>query len=91
MVVPIIIILVIFHVWGTRKNRRKARDWSQAHAAALRNEFAVVGFGGIHKASGEDKDAVTPELDNILKEKTAQEYISYATGRQNIAFVDIAV
>ena len=91
MVVPIIIILVIFHVWGTRKNRRKARDWSQAHAAALLNEFAVVGFGGIHKTSGEDKDAVTPELDNVLKEKTSQEFISYATGRQNIAFVDIAV
>lgn len=91
MVVPIIIFLVICHVWGTRKNRRKARDWSQAHAAALRDEFAVVGFGGIHKASAEGKDAVTPELENVLKEKTAQEFITYATGRQNIAFVDVAV
>ncbi|BCR83317.1 CCDC47 family protein [Aspergillus chevalieri] len=87
MVLPFIILIVAFHLWGTRKNRRKAKEWAKAHATALRNEFAVVGFGGL-------QGAATPELasaDSLLKEKSPQEFISYATGRQNVAFVDISV
>ncbi|KAB8072962.1 hypothetical protein BDV29DRAFT_176473 [Aspergillus leporis] len=90
MVMPFILLIVVVHLWGTRKNRRKAREWAQAHAPALHSEFAVVGFSGIQKS---DDDTV-PELtspDSILKEKTAQEFASYATGRQNVAFVDVAI
>lgn len=89
MVAPIILLIVVFHLWGTRKNRRKARDWAQAHASALHSEFAVVGFNGVRKS-----DEVTSELaspDDFLKEKTAQEFTSYATGRQNVAFVDVTI
>jgi len=86
------------HLWGTRKNKRKAKGWITAHAPALEKEFAVVGFGGRKAPSVDDvqssglakalgsEELVIPE--ELLKEKTAQEYSTYATGRQNVAFVD---
>ena len=46
-----------------------------AHAPALQSEFAVVGL---------------PDADeNLLKEKSKDVFATYATGRQNVAFVDI--
>lgn len=89
------------HLWGTRKNKRKAKAWITAHAPVLEKEFAVVGFGGRKAPSMEDvqstglakalnsDDLVIPE--ELLKEKTAQEYVTYATGRQNVAFVDVTL
>lgn len=50
MVMPLILLIVVFHLWGTRKNRRRAREWAQAHAPALQSEFAVVGFDGDRKS-----------------------------------------
>lgn len=94
LIMPFVIVIVIFHLWGTRKNRRKAREWAQAHVPALRSEFAVVGFGGVQRSSAEQNDTATPELvsvDDMLKERSAQEFTSYATGRQNVAFVDFAL
>ena len=98
-VLPFIIIIIGLHTWGRRKNRRKAKAWIDAHAPALEKEFAVVGFGGRKSPTVEDVQAsgllkatasksleIPPEL---LKEKTAQEYSTYATGRQNVAFLDI--
>ncbi|OJI98576.1 hypothetical protein ASPVEDRAFT_38065 [Aspergillus versicolor CBS 583.65] len=90
MVLPIIILIVLFHFWGTRKNRRRATEWAKAHASPLRDEFAVVGFDGIQKSD----DSVSVELTNpesILKENSAQEFSAYATGRQNVAFLDVAI
>lgn len=99
VVLPLIIVVVGLHVWGRRKNRSIAKGWIKAHAPALEQEYAVVGFegrklptiddvqsSGLAKAAAADEDAVS---DNILKEKTAQEFITYATGRQNVAFLDI--
>lgn len=91
---PFVVLLVLFHLWGTRKNRRKAKEWARANAPALRNEFAVVGFGGIQTSATGEEDKVASELasmDNILKERSPQEFITYGTGRQNVAFVDVAV
>ncbi|KAL4869097.1 hypothetical protein BDV12DRAFT_168594 [Aspergillus spectabilis] len=90
MVLPFILLIVLFHFWGTRKNRRRATEWATAHASTLRNEFAVVGFDGIEKP----EESITVELTNpnsILKEKSAQEFSAYATGRQNVAFLDVAI
>ncbi|GKZ24138.1 hypothetical protein AbraIFM66951_008075 [Aspergillus brasiliensis] len=86
-VMPIILLIILFHFWGTRKNRRKARDWAQAHTSALQSEFAVVGFDGLSSSNSEGQP--TPE--SLLKERSAQEFASYATGRQNVAFVDVAI
>ena len=93
--------MILVHLWGTRKNKRKAKAWITAHAPALEKEFAVVGFGGRKAPSVDDvqssglanalssNDLVIPQ--ELLKEKTAQEYVTYATGRQNIAFVDVTL
>ena len=101
IVLPFIILIIGLHAWGRRKNRRKARSWATAHAPALQKEFAVVGFGGRKQPSLKDVQAdglakamasdslVAPE--ELLKERTAQEFTSYATGRQNIAFLDIKI
>ncbi|KAJ0426492.1 hypothetical protein BJY00DRAFT_90282 [Aspergillus carlsbadensis] len=87
MVMPIILLIVLFHFWGTGKNRRRAKEWATAHASALRNEFAVVGFDGFQKP--DDSSVVVDDL--ILKEKSAQEFSAYATGRQNVAFLDVVI
>jgi len=89
---PFVLVILLFHVWGTRRNRRKAKEWAQAHVPALEKEFAVVGFDGV--AHSEDSDSVTVELANPekkLKEKAANEFSTYATGRQNVAFLDISL
>ncbi|GLB07956.1 hypothetical protein AtubIFM57258_003324 [Aspergillus tubingensis] len=86
-VMPIILLIILFHFWGTRKNRRKARDWAQAHTSALQSEFAVVGFDGPSNSNSEGQ----PDPESLLKERSAQEFASYATGRQNVAFVDVAI
>jgi hypothetical protein len=91
MIMPFILVVVLFHLWGTRTNRRKARDWAKAHIPALQKEFAVVGFDGISRSGPEE---ITVELANpekLLKEKSAHEFAAYATGRQNVAFVDVAL
>lgn len=98
-ILPFILLVVAVHFWGTRKNKRKAKSWIQAHEQVLQNEFAVVGFGGrkapsvdavestgLLKANASDELVIPEEL---LKEKTAQEYSTYATGRRNVAFVNI--
>lgn len=90
---PFIILIIAFHLWGTRKNRRKAKAWAQAHVPVLQSEFAVVGFSGIRRQISaeaiEASELASP--DSVLKEKSPQEFVSYATGRQNVAFVDISI
>ncbi|PCG98108.1 Protein of unknown function DUF1682 [Penicillium occitanis (nom. inval.)] len=91
-VLPFLLILLGFHFWGTRKNKSKAKTWAIAHAPIIESEFAVVGFGGVAKGpsvEGVQSELVDPE--KLLKEKSKQEYQSYATGRQNVAFLDVSI
>lgn len=100
-ILPFILAIVFLHVWGRGQNKRKARSWIQAHAPVLEKEFAVVGFGGRKSPSIDDvqssglaKASLSSDLDipsELLKEKTAQEYVTYATGRQNVAFLDVKI
>ncbi|KAF2843072.1 DUF1682-domain-containing protein [Patellaria atrata CBS 101060] len=90
-IIPFILLIVLIHVWGTRANRRRAHGWIKAHAPTLQQEFAQVGFE-TPKRSDNDQvahsdETVLPEM--LLKEKTANEFTTYASGRQNIAFVDL--
>ena len=88
-IIPVIILLVAFHVWGTGANRRKAKKWMTTNAPVFTSEFAVVGFGDSQKQPNVD-DALAQGLDEqLLKEKTPDVFLSYATGRQNVAFVDV--
>lgn len=97
-ILPVIIVIVLLHVWGTKANRRKAQAFVKAHAPILRQEFASVGYSGRKAPSVEDVQASglaklsAEDLgngDELLKEVSANEYSVYATGRQNAAFVDI--
>ncbi|KAI1372986.1 DUF1682-domain-containing protein [Hypoxylon crocopeplum] len=81
IILAIIAVIFSLHFIGTRLNRAKSRAWIKAHAPVLTSEFAVVGFSG------------TPQPDQIpeklLKAKSLFEYATYATGRQNVAFMDV--
>lgn len=81
-IIPILILVVLINVWGTRTNRSKAKKWMAAFLPTLKEEFALVGYGENGKGQflGEE---------NELKEKSKDVFQSYATGRQNVAFVDI--
>jgi len=86
------------HLLGASLNRSKAKKWIRAHAAALASEFALVGFGGVPVSVGDKAgDELLQELaasnagqgDSALKEKSLFEFATYATGRANVAFVDV--
>ena len=61
-----------------------------------------MGFGGVRKAptvesvqaegllnASASDELVDPQT--LLKEKSAQEFTTYATGRQNVAFIDVSI
>ncbi|POR34087.1 Endoplasmic reticulum membrane protein C2G5.01 [Tolypocladium paradoxum] len=77
--------IFLFHILGARTNRSRARAWIRAHAPLLKSEFALVGFGG---APTMDAD-VSPDV--LLKEKSLFEFSTYASGRQNTAFIDVKI
>ena len=81
-ILPFLFFLIAVHLWGTRANRSKAKAWAKTHAPVLQQEFAQVGY-----EAGEEP--ATP--DDILREKKADEFQTYATGRQNVAFIDFKI
>lgn len=94
------IVIIVLHVWGRRKNRAKANGWIRAHVQSLQKEYAQVGSREKKESSAEDdqesgsakakpEELVAPE--QLLRETTAQEFHIYATGRQNVAFTDTKV
>lgn len=101
VILPFVVVIIGLHIWGRRLNKRKAKGWIKAHAPVLKKEYALVGFGGRKEptvddvqSSGLAKSVTSDDLvipDELLKEKTAQEYVTYATGRQNVAFTDFKV
>jgi hypothetical protein len=105
VLIPIILLALLVHFWGTRRNSRKARTWMAVHAPLLEREFALVGYHRVPKvtpyAEGVQSDAgliaASAKLtgdhlpDDMIKEKAAWEYETYASGRQNAAFMDVKV
>lgn len=71
------------HYIGTKLNRTKSRAWIKAHAPVLTSEFSRVGF------VDKDPEQLAPE--KLIKETSLFEYASYATGRQNVAFMDLKI
>ncbi|EHL02493.1 hypothetical protein GLAREA_12430 [Glarea lozoyensis ATCC 20868] len=86
IILGFLVLTVLVHLFGTGSNRKKAKSWISAHAPVLKKEFALVGFGGPQIASEQDS-LVLPE--SLLKEKSPQEFTTYASGRQNVAFLDV--
>ena len=73
----------------------------KVHGPALQNEYALLGFSGrraptadevqsvgLLQAEGLDQLVIPEEM---MREEAANEYVSYATGRQNVAFADIRI
>lgn len=99
IILGIILILVSIHLAGTRRNRTKAKAWISALAPILQKEFALVGFGGRKTLTPEqiENDGLAKTLasdslelpQELMQEKSLQEFKSYATGRQNVAFMDL--
>ncbi|KAK0646454.1 hypothetical protein B0T16DRAFT_329271 [Cercophora newfieldiana] len=98
IILLVVALVLVLHLIGARLNRTKAKKWIRAHAVALAAEFALVGFSGVPlSASDKSGDELLKELsdsnasqgDDILKEKSLFEFATYATGRANVAFVDV--
>lgn len=88
-------ILFTIHFYGVRANRRRAAKWAQIHESAMQKEFALVGFGPRQATIDDAAGAgLSRTLDGapgakVIKEKSLNSFVSYATGRQNVAFVDV--
>lgn len=81
-IIPILVVIIVINLWGAKANRSRAKDWAKTYLPLLSAEFAAVGFGKTRRnASVED-----PEL---FKEKSKNEFQLYASGRQNVATLDI--
>lgn len=101
VILGLIMIIVAIHLYGTSTNRSKAKKWISAHAPVLQKEFALVGFGGRRTPTVDEVEqeglAKTLASDNLnlpeelIKEKSPQEFATYASGRQNVAFVDVTL
>ena len=86
------ILLLLFgilgwHLWGTRRNRTIAKKFFGSISPVLSQEFAYVGFDPYSQANTEQ--VVT--ADYALKENHPLEFITYASGRQNIAFMHTTI
>jgi hypothetical protein len=84
VILAVIAVIFTLHFIGTKLNKAKSRAWIKAHAPTLESEFALVGFGGVPNVEQQQ-----PE--KLLKQKSLFEYATYATGRQNVAFMDVAL
>ena len=91
-------VVLVFHLVGSRMNRKKAKKWISANAATLTSEFASVGFTGIPTiVATKSDDGLSQTVaesnlrnaDNILTERSLFEFATYASGRANVAFVDV--
>ncbi|KAK5108120.1 hypothetical protein LTR62_008774 [Meristemomyces frigidus] len=99
-ILPVLVVVVLVNLWGSRANRHRAKQWAAAHLPLLQSEFASVGFSGAKHASVGDVDdsslaktlaGSTDVPADMLKERSKDIYTTYATGRQNVAFVDVKI
>lgn len=99
-IIAVLAVLLVFHLVGARVNRSRARGWVRANLAPLASEFAVVGFSGVptpaaDKTGEELAEAVEAmvkgDTNRYLEERSLFEFATYATGRANVAFVDIKI
>ncbi|KAK0284675.1 hypothetical protein LTR35_005588 [Friedmanniomyces endolithicus] len=101
VLLPILVLVVLVNLWGSRANRQRAKEWAATHLPMLEGEFASIGFSGKRSSKlGLKDEAESSELaktlvgstdvpDDMMREKSKDTYITYATGRQNVAYLDI--
>ncbi|KAH8909813.1 DUF1682-domain-containing protein [Coniochaeta sp. PMI_546] len=98
IILSVLAVVLLLHLFGARLNREKARKWARAHARPLADQFALVGFEPVSPGAADKTgdeliqtlaEANAARGDDILREKSLFEFATYATGRQNVAFVDV--
>lgn len=82
-------------------NKQRAKQWASTHLPILESEFASVGFGGGKKGPSADDvqskglaKAMASSVDvpeELMRQKAKNEYFTYATGRQNVAYLHIQI
>ena len=101
VIIPILIVVVLINLYGSYANRQRAKKWATTHLPLVESEFASVGFGGGKKgpsvgdvqsqglAKALEKSSSVPE--ELMKQKAKNEYFTYATGRQNVAYLHVMI
>lgn len=79
------------HVWGTKRNRAIARKFITSVTPVLAQEFAYIGFDPQGRANTTDTAPADFNPETALKESHPLEFVSYASGRQNIAFMHTTI
>lgn len=83
-IIAITVVLFTVHFIGVRSNRAKAEAWTKANGPLMKQQYAMVGFGGTPTI-----DSDPNETRGVLREKSLFEFQSYMTGRRNAAFTDV--
>ena len=98
IVIPVILVIVLVNIIGTRSNRTRAKKWASTYLPMLDSEYASIGFDTRKNARVSDAKqeglslaGSTEVPEDMLKEKSKSEYIAYCTGRQNVAWLDIKI
>jgi hypothetical protein len=98
IVIPVILVIVLVNIIGTRANRTRAKKWASTYLPMLDSEYASIGFDTRKNARVADAkqeglalSGSTEVPEDMLKEKSKSEYIAYCTGRQNVAWLDIKI
>lgn len=98
-ILPVIVVIILVNMYGSYLNSKRAKQWMATHLGVLDSEFAQVGFGkrvpsaqdvedkGLAKAMAGVRDVD----EGMLKQKAKNEYFTYATGRQNVAHLDLKI
>lgn len=94
IILSLMLVVIFIHRLGTRTNRKKAQTWIKSLAPTLNREFALVGFHDAPNptADGTDREqSANVKVDALLKETSLHTFITYATGRNNVASLDVGL
>ncbi|KAK3715117.1 hypothetical protein LTR37_007327 [Vermiconidia calcicola] len=98
VIIPILIVVVLVNLYGSYLNKQRAKQWAATHLPLIESEFASVGFSGRKSSSSSAEDTSSAKAlassgmdvpDDVLRQKAKNEYLAYATGRQNVAFLHL--
>jgi len=100
IIIPLLLITVLINYVGSQMNKSRVRTWAATYLPLLEAEFASVGFpaspgSGAMRVQGlstaieeaTKKGGDVPET--LLRQKKKNEFYTYATGRQNVAWLDV--
>ncbi|KAK5136689.1 hypothetical protein LTR08_002342 [Meristemomyces frigidus] len=89
-IIPVLLLIIALNVWGSRANRARARQWAATHVPLLESEYAQVGFGGDRTGGLAKAVPGSTQVDGeVLREKSKAEFVTYCTGRQNVAWLHV--